>query len=99
RTTTPTLVPYTTLFRSARLPELIVVEHEVLAQQRHVDRRTHRREIVEAAAEVPGVGQHRDRVGAVARVGRGERDGIEIVLQNAADRKSTRLNSSHDQIS
>src|SRR5262249_51288705 len=49
-----------------RLPQLIVVEREILAQQRHVHGRAHRRQIVEAAPKIPGVRQDRDRVDAAA---------------------------------
>src|SRR2546421_7036601 len=68
-----TLFPYTTLFRSAFQPDLVVVDDDRGSQAGH------RSGVREAATlrgwPAPGTPRHR------------------------SDRKSTRLNSSHDQIS
>src|SRR5881628_525714 len=71
----------------ARLPELVLVDREVLAQERHVDRRAYATQIVEAPLEVFLVGEDRDRVGAVARVRGGEGDRIEAAREDAARRR------------
>jgi hypothetical protein len=47
---------------------LIAGDDEVLAQHRHLDRRAHRREILERAAEPPALGEHADAPRAPARV-------------------------------
>src|SRR5688572_32496129 len=79
-----TLFPYTTLFRSDDLAHELVAEDVALE---------HRRD--EAVVEV--------QVGAADR-GRGDtHDGVarvdDLGIRNFLDRKSTRLNSSHSQIS
>src|SRR5262245_26694101 len=61
----------------ARLPELVFVDREVLAQERHVDRRAHAAQILEAPLEVLLVGEDRDRVGAVRRVRSRQCDRVE----------------------
>ena len=71
---------------SPRLPQLILVDGEVLAQQRHVDGRPHAPQHVEASLEILRVGEDRDRVGAVAGVRGGEPDRIEIGGEHAAGR-------------
>src|SRR5206468_12496598 len=96
RPTAPTLFPYTTLFRSPdpatgrpyglRFP-VVTVRDMVHAQQQLVTRL--------------GI----DRLHAVIRGCFGGQQAIEWAIQHpdqvgrAVDRKSTRLNSSHDQIS
>src|SRR5437867_7082719 len=71
----------------ARLPELVLVDREVLAQERHVERRAYATQIVEAPLEVVLVGEDRDRVGAVVRVRGGEGDRIEAAREDAARRR------------
>src|SRR2546426_288437 len=47
--------------RGARLPELILVDGEVLSEQRNVDRRAHSPQVVEAPLEILLIGEDRDR--------------------------------------
>src|SRR3712207_7428257 len=79
-----TLFPYTTLFRS---------EHR--ARPRRGDR--------DQGARGAALRADRDRVGAGRAVGDGERQALRPAspagLSSSADRKSTRLNSSHANIS
>ena len=60
----------------AGLEHLVGLDHEVLAQQRDVDRGADRAEVVEAAAEPALLGEHADRGGTAGGVadGRGRRD-------------------------
>ena len=51
-----------------RLEQLILRDDEILAQQRDVDRRAHRRQVLERAVEERRLGQHRDRRRAGRRV-------------------------------
>jgi hypothetical protein len=52
----------------ARLVHLVAGHHEVLAQQRHLDRRPHRVEVLQAPAEPARLGQHRHAARAAGRV-------------------------------
>ena len=61
-----------------RLGDLPDVDHEVLAEHRHVDRGAHGREVGVAAAEVALRGQHRDRGGAGRGVVPGDDAGIGV---------------------
>src|SRR5206468_11208514 len=91
-----TLFPYTTLFRS--VIGLVVVSQEMqrAVDEKELERRARLggvRRAHDQVAELPG-----DAVGQrVARIER-ERQDVRRLLA-ASDRKSTRLNSSHDQIS
>src|SRR3712207_7283600 len=79
-----TLFPYTTLFRSQPVPD------------GHLDREAgfaHGRRVREVGQ--PLGGQHRDGVQPVGA----DRRGVVVHDEDAADRKSTRLNSSHANIS
>src|SRR5580765_4512589 len=67
----------------ARLPELVVVDREVLAQERDVDRRTHAAQVVEASPEVFLIGEDRDRVRAVRRVRRGQGHRVQAAGEHA----------------
>ena len=55
------------------LPQLVARDDEVLAQHRHVDRATHRDQVVEAAAEAAPLGEDADDRGAAGLVVGGER--------------------------
>src|SRR5206468_10890951 len=86
-----TLFPYTTLFRSAADAEVVLDEPLNLtrAGQHRMDAHPRQRlQLVERIDVVRIAGGHRER----AVVARQWHDRL-------ADRKSTRLNSSHDQIS
>ena len=52
----------------ARLDDLELGDDEVLAEQRQIDGRAHRAQVIERAVEERRLGQHRDRRGAGARV-------------------------------
>src|SRR5206468_12338362 len=86
-----TLFPYTTLFRSADLALLL---EEVGADDLHVQRAAEQH--AEARAD-----QRDEKLGAPRRRLRREQRARRIrdAAHGAGDRKSTRLNSSHDQIS
>src|SRR5690606_41494354 len=91
----PTLVPYTTLFRSVLLPDRQLLaggDHQLLADQ--VDAGDH---LGDRVLDLdPGV--HLDEV--EAPVLEQELEGAGAAVADAeADRKSTRLNSSHVKIS
>ena len=60
----------------ARLPELVLVDREVLAQERDAHGATDVGEVLQPALKVFLVGQDRDRGGAVVRVGPCEPDRI-----------------------
>src|SRR3712207_7733583 len=79
-----TLFPYTTLFRSVPLPLEVVQQVEDLALDRHVQR-------------ADRLVAH-DEVG-VERQGAGDPDPLPLPAGELVDRKSTRLNSSHANIS
>ena len=68
------------------LPDLVVADHEVLAQHRDLDGGPDRVEVVEAAPEAAPLGEHRDRGGPAGRVGRGERGGVGDVGEGALAR-------------
>src|SRR5712691_3368315 len=70
--------------RGARLPELILVDGEVLPEQRNVDRRAHSPQIVEAPLEILLIGEDRDRVGSVARVRGGHGHRVQAAGDHAA---------------
>src|SRR6266852_2607673 len=70
--------------RGARLPELILVDGEVLPEQRNVDRRAHSPQIVEAPLEILLIGEDRDRVGSVARVRGGHGHRVQAAGEHAA---------------
>src|SRR2546425_618302 len=70
--------------RGARLPDLILVDGEVLPEQRNVDRRAHSPQIVEAPLEIFLIGEDRDRVGSVARVRGGHGHRIQAAGEHAA---------------
>src|SRR5882672_9833897 len=70
--------------RGPRFPELILVDREILAEKRDVHRAPDRPQIVEAPLEVLLVGEDRDRVGAVGRVGGGYLYGVQIAGEHAA---------------
>src|SRR5207244_13510882 len=97
-TTTPTppspLSPYTTLFRSSSLPleDPLTIGVEPAEPDDRDEHRHHpeRREPRGAEHERPGKEEHRERV---------EDDEHEGDQVEAEDRKSTRLNSSHQIIS
>src|SRR5438105_5942817 len=81
---TPTLFPYTTLFRSPYYPE----EQTTTSSTSEIERvkQAHEHELM-AIDGVEGVGISKNRIGADA------------ILNSFQDRKSTRLNSSHEWIS
>src|SRR5256886_7795831 len=79
-----TLFPYTTLFRSRR--HVRIAPPEVAVQRTHVARPSPRQDHV---AEAPPVGPRHAPVLL--------EPGVRVVIEQ--DRKSTRLNSSHSQIS
>ena len=62
---------------SARLPELVLGQREVLAQERYGHGAADGVEQIEMTVEILLVGQHRDGVGAVTGVGGGEGDRVE----------------------
>src|SRR5713101_7194076 len=70
--------------RGARLPELILVDGEVLPEQRNVDRRAHSPQIVEAPLEILLIGEDRDRVGSAARVRGGHGHRVQAAGEHAA---------------
>src|SRR3989441_1714493 len=67
----------------SRLPELVLVQDEVLAKQRHLDRGADRSQKLEAPLEVLLVGEHGDGVGAVARLYARHGDRVQIGGQDA----------------
>src|SRR5688572_32634916 len=83
-----TLFPYTTLFRSA---------HALGLDQHGVVERAHRDRVVTRAlhrdAQAAGAGEVHERLHVGGGLGEGHEGGALV------DRKSTRLNSSHSQIS
>src|SRR5690606_41230728 len=86
-----TLFPYTTLFRSQPVRVGRVVAHDVLVEQVGGRGQAHRRAGVAAADLLDGV--RRQHTGGV------DRPVVEVGPAGPADRKSTRLNSSHVKIS
>ena len=52
----------------ASLVHLVARDDEVLAQHRHLDRRTDRDQVIEAAAEPSALGEHRHAPSAAGRV-------------------------------
>src|SRR5690348_17458393 len=86
-----TLFPYTTLFRSGALYELVLDQTIVLAVDVEVDAEAH--EVVVIDADEVGRDER-----SVLRVGLGRRV-VHVAGGDALDRKSTRLNSSHPSIS
>src|SRR5204863_77375 len=68
----------------ARLPELVLVEGEVLAEEGQRHGRADRREEVEAPLEVLLVGEDRDRVGARRGVAPREGERVEVAREDAA---------------
>src|SRR3712207_9110899 len=91
-----TLFPYTTLFRSLELQDLAFdIHRDLLAQVAVGHRRGHLSNIADLAGEAAGHGVH-----AVGQVLPGAGHALNIGLAaELADRKSTRLNSSHANIS
>src|SRR3712207_8280283 len=81
-----TLFPYTTLFRSVRLGDLEVIGEIA-------------RGLLAGAAAERHVEGDEARAGFVRAVDRRRRGGGELLLGGLEDRKSTRLNSSHANIS
>src|SRR3712207_7089779 len=81
-----TLFPYTTLFRSTRLPQ----DHEI-----------HRDRPVVDVAQVEPHGLVPAEVGPAADLPQAGEPGLDVqaALDHVGDRKSTRLNSSHANIS
>ena len=70
--------------RGPRLDDLQLVENEILPEHRHRDRgRGRGAQIVDRAAEVGPVGEHRDRRGAMRGVERGSLGGIQILPDRA----------------
>ena len=66
----------------AGLDDLVLVDEEVLAQQRDRDRGADAGEVREVALEVGGVGQDAQAGGAVGLVGPGDRDRVEVVADD-----------------
>src|SRR3712207_7117330 len=85
-----TLFPYTTLFRSEQVVE-VVVRVQDLVRGGGVDLPQVQPVVEEGVDEPPGLRVVQQPLGLVA-------EGVRIV-QRPADRKSTRLNSSHANIS
>ena len=54
------------------LPELVRADHEVLLQHRHADHGADRGQVVQAAAELAGLGQHTDHARPAGRVVHGQ---------------------------
>src|SRR5581483_1211000 len=73
--------------RGARFVDLVAVDHEVLPQDRHVDRRAHRRKVGERASEELAVRQDGDRRRARGGVGAGDRDRVVRLAQDALRRR------------
>ena len=70
----------------ARFQYLVGIDQEILAHRRHAERRQHRRglaQMLERSVETRGLGQHRHRRGAAARVGR---DAPQPILARVAER-------------
>src|SRR5690606_34373229 len=65
------------------LPDLVLLDEEVLAQHRYVHRGAHRRQVVQGAAEPAALGEHADRARATRGVGGGEGGGVGDVGQPA----------------
>src|SRR3712207_8495889 len=83
-----TLFPYTTLFRSAEVDFLALVGEAVLAENVVADGEDHRLDH-----------RHHRQVVGVGLVKLQHREFGRVVAVDALDRKSTRLNSSHANIS
>ena len=64
--------------RVGRLPHLVRVDDEVLAQHGDADRRRHGAQVVHGSAEAGGLGEHRDGVGAGPLVGEGLCDSVQV---------------------
>src|SRR5690606_40298927 len=92
---TPTLLPYTTLFRSDRTPMVLLTVHDERRCRRAMDPRRRRPldqelpDIRDLAAPLGRCPDMTDIAGAVER----------LQVEDGRDRKSTRLNSSHVKIS
>src|SRR5437870_8508868 len=82
---TPPLFPYTTLFRSAYVMENLGIEPQVMRRR------------VEDALDLLAIADLRGR--ALGTLSSGEAQRVAIASVLTADRKSTRLNSSHVAIS
>src|SRR5262249_10265132 len=68
--------------------ELVLRQDEILPQQRNLDRRADRRQMVEAAVEEGWFGQHRNRRGAAFVVAAGDGDRIVGCAKHSAGRRS-----------
>ena len=64
------------------------LQHEILPQNEHADRVSHRHEIVEVPLEKTFVGQNGNRVGTGGLVAQRDLDGIETLRDDAGGRRS-----------
>src|ERR1019366_8294904 len=71
-----------------RLQELILRDDEVFAQQRRVDRRSNRRQVLDGPVEERRLGQHRNGRGSRVDISPCDRHRIVLRAQNAARRRS-----------
>ena len=70
--------------RGTRLEQLVLVHHEVLAQQRHVHGRAHGLQVRQRAVEERRLGEHRDGGGAAPGIGARNPHRVVIGRQHAA---------------